>query len=760
MAISDLVNSASSAIGSAKDAVNSVKDTIGSAASGLNITNKTDQSKSIESIDATFDREWLKSTFILKDEDIVIGDEYSKWIRKNRYISSADFKFTSTAPGMNMAVNPKPQFTRYADPRVQGKIGGRPSIDSLSNALTVGTQGYSTGLGMGRYYSEAFDDNQQRIFLRFGVPKYIPLLLWIYKSFDVDKVVLQNRGVITSTLLTAIGVVAKIFAIMTAPLLAFGMFAANVITQSSRFYSVKDTMYTYWCTVENILNQMAARRTMIPHVLQDYTFRLDSRVGTEQRPTKKFLEGISEILPDVINPETGRISVFSLALRSQAAFNRMKQADLERNQSQTISSDFKGYPETGDDTHDTYFTNKKGEATWFTKNLFERAYKLLVDNNKDNEVNLDQDNTTNQSSLMDFDPTYTDENGKILSPKVDKNNPEDSVEKQIIANAEKKKSQWDKYKEYMMSELSEGAAFAVFNVEYTGSIGESFSNSFGSNPLESTFNSISSKARNLTDLMSSAANIPVVGDAMKFATDAGAEILSEASFGLANPLLALAYGVNITMPKVWESSSATLPRASYKMKLISPYGNSYSQLFNIYLPMAMILAGSLPRSTGATSYTYPFFCQLFDRGRTNIQLGMIESVSFTRGTSNLGFSRAGHPNAIDVDLSIANLDEIIAVDVSQSGVLGKALDALSPDFSDSPFVSYLNTITAVDVYTQVYRIPMLRLKLAERIATLKSVVNPDPAAFAAMTVQNFPGFGFARNILGENARALQDLTMR
>ena len=77
MAISDLVNSASSAIGSAKDAVNSVKDTIGSAASGLNITNKTDQSKSIESIDATFDREWLKSTFILKDEDIVIGDEYS-----------------------------------------------------------------------------------------------------------------------------------------------------------------------------------------------------------------------------------------------------------------------------------------------------------------------------------------------------------------------------------------------------------------------------------------------------------------------------------------------------------------------------------------------------------------------------------------------------------------------------------------------------------------------------------------------------------
>ena len=75
-------------------------------------------------------------------------------------------------------------------------------------------------------------------------------------------------------------------------------------------------------------------------------------------------------------------------------------------------------------------------------------------------------------------------------------------------------------------------------------------------------------------------------------------------------------------------------------------------------------------------------------------------------------------------------------------------------------MSYLNTITAVDVYTQIYRIPMLRLKLAERIATLKSVVNPDPAAFAAMTVQNFPGLGFAKNILGDNHLALQDITMR
>lgn len=722
------------------------------------ITTKTDQSRFIESIDSTFDREWMKSSFILKDEDIVIGDEYSQWVKKNRYISSADFKFTSTAPGMNMAVNPKPQFTRYADIRVPGKVKGRPELCSVDQSPN------QYGLGMGRYYSEAIDDNAQRIYLRFGVPKYIPLFFWIYKSFDIDKVVLQNRGVITSSIITGIGIVAKVFAIVAAPLLAFSIFAANVIIQSSRFYSVRETMYVYWSVVENILNQMVARRTMIPHVLQDFTFRLDSRIGTQQKPTEEFIRGIDALLPGVVHPETGRISVFAIALKAQSEFNKMKRADVERNANRTLASDFTGYPENGSTTHDTYFTNRQGEESFFTKYLFRKAYDLLISGNKDQKVNLekgtDGNNTTNQASLISFDPTLTNENGDILDITTDPNNPQDSVEARVIANAKRKKEGWGKYREYIMAELTEGGAFAVFNVEYTGSIGESFSNSFGSNPIESTFNSISANARNLTNLMSSALSIPVVGDAMKFAADTGAKILSEVSFGLANPLLALAYGVNITMPKVWESSAATLPRANYKLKLISPYGNAYSQLFNIYLPMAMILAGSLPRSTGATSYTYPFFCQLFDRGRTNIQLGMIESVSFTRGTSNLGFSRAGHPNAIDVDLSIANLDEIIAVDVSQAGFISKAFDALSPDFSDSPFVSYLNSITAVDVYTQIYRIPMLRLKLAERIATLKSVINPDPAAFAAFTVQNFPGAGFARKFLRDNARALDNLTMR
>ena len=713
----------------------------------------SDPNKITDERDTIFDSSWMKTTFIISDTDIVTGDEYSKWVRKNRYFSTADLKFTSTSPGMNMSVNPKPQFTRYADPRVAGKIKSRPKV-------TVGTTTHTAGLGQGRYYSEAIDDNQQRIYLRFGVAKYMPLPFWIYKSFNIDRVILQNRGVITSSLLTGIGLVAKFYAFAAAPLLALGMYAMNVVVQSSRFYSVKDTMYVYWCTVENILNSMTVRRTMVPQTAKAWTFKTDNTMGREQKVTQNFLNSMNSMIPDLVDKETGRISVFAIALRAQAAFNKMKHDDYLKTKDKTATDDWTGYQETGATSHDTYLENKKGNTSFFTKYLFDTAYNLLIKDNAEQQIDTEDKEKASKATIIDFDTTYLQSDGTPIDTKEDPNNPKDSIEQRVIDSAKAKKSKLDKYGEYMMAELSEGGAFAVFSVDNSGSVGESFSNSFGANPMESMFNSLSAKSRNISDFLSSATSIPVVGDAMKLAADAGAKILSEASFGIANPLLALAYGVNITAPKVWESSSSTLPRASYKLKLISPYGNAYSQLFNIYLPMAMIMAGALPRSTGRSSYTSPFFCQLFDRGHVNISLGCIENVSFTRGTSNLAFSKNGHPNAIDVDISIANLDEVVSVDVSDSGVIGKALQLLDPDYSDTPFTTYINTVTAVDVYTQIYMIPNVRLKFAERYAQFKAAVNPDPAAYAAMTVNTVPGLGLAKAVLGDNTAAMQDLINR
>lgn len=717
----------------------------------MSFTLKSNPEKKTDPLSMTVDSEWLKSTFIIKDSDTVSGNEYATYIKKNRYYSTADTKFTCTSPGMNIAVNPKPQYTRYADPRSKGRLLNRPDV-------TINTRGHPFGLGMGAYYSEAFDDNQQRIYLRFGVPQYMPLLTWIYKSFDVDKVILHNRGIITGTFLEGVNIISKLFAFTASPLLAIGMTAIGAYAKGSRFYTVKETMYVYWATVENILNQMVVRRTMVPHLLQDYTYKIDNSIGREQKVNGGFVAALNALIPDVIDASTGRISVFALALRSQAAFNRMTKEDYEANKEKNLSEDFTGYQLTGQPSHDTYFTNREGNPSVFTKLLMEKAYSMFMADNPDEQVPLlEETGSTTQQGLINNDPAYTDASGRPVSIAPDPNNPQDSVDARLAANAEAKRETMTKYGEYLMAEFTEGGAFAVFNVDSSGSVGEQFSSSFGSNPIESTFNSISAKTRNLGNLLSSATDIPVVGDVMKLAADAGATILSNATFGLANPLLALAYGVNISMPKVWESSSAQLPKASYKIKLMSPYGNAYSQLFNIYLPLAMILAGSLPRSTGGSSYTAPYSCQLFDRGRVNSRLCMISSVSITRGTSNLPFTRNGHPNAIDVDISIDNMDEVLSVDVESSGVISKVLNVFS-DSADTPLKDYLNTITGVDVYTQIYRIPMLRLKIAD--AQMRMGMLTDSAALAAFTVDKIPLSSLGTALFGNNQAALQDLIGR
>lgn len=780
------------------------------------VNTKADPDRVTSNTDTFFDRDWLKSTFMISDEDALKDGEYGKWIRANRYASSADMKFTSTTPGMSIACNPKPQFTRYADIRNRGKLYSRPE------QITTATTGHQFGLGMGRYYSEAIDDNQQRIFMRFGSPQYMSMLMWITASFDVHKAALQNRGVITSVLLDAINITTKLFTIFVAPVLTLGKVVFNAILQPGKFVSVRDNMYVYWATVENLMNSFVVRRTMVPFfesaprpgnetvedeswiqkglnyvksaagvpdvvadaavdLLGDMTARADNTMNQEMRPTPGFVRSLNEIIPDVIDPSTGRIRINAIALRAQAAFNRMLSDDARRADEVNVSRDFTGYPITGEVGHDTYFTNKHGEATTFVKWIFGKGYDWFV-------ATEGEEDDLNPS--VTYNPIYTGPDNQPLDPTLEEPpeeeptpdsdvptvdddedsrdgdvgsevDPDVNREKRIEANKKKKKASLDSFGEFFFAELTEGAAFAVFNVNSTGSIGESFSNSVANNPIESVFNSLSSKARNIMNNLKHVTNVPLVGDALGFLGDAAAVTMSNATLGLANPLLALAYGANISLPKQWESSSASLPKASYSLKLTSPYGNAYSQLFNIYLPLSMIMAGALPKKTGLDSYTSPFVCQLYDRGRVNIPLGIIDSFSVTRGTSNLAFTRGGHPNAIDVDFSVLDLNEIIAVDISSNGLLTRLVEIFDVNVADDAFTNYANTIAGVDVYNMYYKVPAARLKLAERTMALKAITNPHPADLAAFTVNNIPLIGpIGKAIFGHSAATHIDVTKR
>jgi hypothetical protein len=111
-----------------------------------------------------------------------------------------------------------------------------------------------------------------------------------------------------------------------------------------------------------------------------------------------------------------------------------------------------------------------------------------------------------------------------------------------------------------------------------------------------------------------------------------------------------------------QSSAAQEPSASTG---VSPYGNPVSQIINLYIPLAMLLAGALPLAKGRQSYTPPFICEVYDRGRCQSPLAIIDSLSVTRGTGNLGFTNEGRALGIDVTFTVADLSSLVYLPISQ-----------------------------------------------------------------------------------------------
>jgi hypothetical protein len=729
----------------------------------INIDFKTSYGDIKLPVDQYLDDEWLKSTFILGDGELKSNENsYQIYLIKNRYRTTADYKFTSSAPGMNLSCNPRPQFTRYADLRSKGKLNSRQRVSVLPNSLPN-----KFGYGMGRYYSRAIDDNAQRIYMTFGVQEYTPITSWLKNSFDVKRIILMNRGMFMSTLLSGISLVASLFAVAASGFfIGIGLIAIDKLTMSSRFYKVSPQMHLYWATVEEIVNQLFAKRTLLPNTnmpLLTLT-KTDNNINNVMSTSGDVMASMHELLPDIVFNDRGRISIFALALKAQSAFNTALKADYDKNNENPTSLDFLDYPlkpnEDGQISHDTYFTNANSKPN-FVSILFDRAAKALDVYKTGPGTEEEQEK---RSAMTNFNPIAIDpETGEPVPT------PDDPQELDAAyqANIDKNQSGWQAFKESLLSTLTDGAMFAVFTVDSTGSVGESFSNSFGENPLQSTINGFSSKVRSFKNTIGAAVEgVTQVVDAatgglatgaIRAVTDMASAAASGATFGLANPVLGILYGANFELPKIWESSSSSLPRASYKMRLFSPYGNAYSQLFNLYVPLGMILAGALPRGTGSQSYTSPFFCQLFDRGRVQIQVGMIESLSVTRGVSNLAFTKKGQTNAIDVDFSVANLDNILFSDVATAGI-GDPISrtvykVLNPIEKDNAFTDYMAVIAGLDVYNQIYYVPKLRLKLAESLNSMSAI--SDPAAYGSFLGSKV---SFISYLLGNNGKVAGQLT--
>ena len=653
------------------------------------------------------DSSWAKSSFLVSDSallnDNVTPNKSLLDDVANKYWSSANAKFTDTRIGGNTAVNARPQFNRYADIRIKGRFAGR-------NDVTVGNM--TGNYGMGRYYSEAIDDNAQTVYLRFGVPQYNSLVSFFSNAFNPGVASLVNTGRAKGWIYEASVVLGTVFTAVAFPVLTMTVVGTRLLTKffsraTSKFYTMKPTMFLYWAAVDMMVNSIVVNRGLMPKFPGGDNST--QRIGDPFKYDSQFIDEIHKAMPNIFNSQ-GRVDVFAVALRAQRMANQAFLKEYEELDSGTASN-FLGYVnDNNSTTRATQYVDNNGDKT---------LVGLLAEAGKVQHwfgIPNDSEQTITSSS-----------------PKIDP-----ITGKPIAGISEDQSSEdigWaEDFVKYLDSEMSQGGAFAVFKVDYTGATNESFSNTTMESDISNKLNSAASTARQLKFSIAEGnigdgAVASFIETAASSVKDLMQGALSGITLGLADGVMAVLSGNYYDIPKTWQSSSASLPRASYSIKLVSPYGNPISQLQNIYIPFCMLLAGVLPRSTGKQTYGPPFLCQVFDRGRCQIQLGMIESMSITRGTTNLGFTKKGQALGINVSFNVVDLSSIMHMPMG-TGTIWEFIKStvgtsqLTNMDEDNIFMDYMAVVSGLDIYNQIYPLPRARLQAARMYMTAGKYSSP------------------------------------
>lgn len=789
------------------------------------------------------DADWVRSRFMAPSYDLEEIDA------SNRFFSSSGWKFGSTRMGHNMAINPRPQFTRFADIKGNNRSSNFPSelLDSNGKIMDRpkngdGVEFYSIyddvevrmkppadakedhGYGMGRYYSEAIDDNATTVYLQFGLPKFNSLINYFTRAIDAHDNMVANYGrvPIGYKIGAFLGgyIMFCAFPLMTILIWTTKAIFDFVASGPFNFYYMQPAMTQYWATVNVVLSQLATELGILSPRLDlvnmDNSKDTADKIGTPTMLYKEDIKDLAKYMPKLIDSWTGNIDVFSVAGMSQHLANRMAQQEYEQfeymqqaleNGYQIKPGTIKGFVETNSTRSYKKFPSGDLFAEANVKCSLYYLIKLVTSKNGSPKPDSIKDKDTykalSDDEKKDFDKRYDavvnamkvdqryhnrDKDGNevrrkgvgMYSYEVDATgrpivsreegtdtetepNPNDDAavtnkainmtaeeqaeaeklkadeakSKGVTVNTEYAGMNSDDYGRYSAlndddeslkakfsnwisniadmfdSGMRDGGNYAIFHVDYQGSQSESVSNSVSDIETGGLINSVSQASRNMKFNLSGG---NLLGDMQKeiitqIATFAQGAVESM-SYGFSNVVRTLMGGAMVDIPKKWDDSDISLPSITYNITLACPYGNVFSQIQNIYLPLSMLIAGAFPLATGKASYTSPFLCSVFNKGVQDIPLGMITSLSINRGTGNMGFSRYKKALQYEVSFQVTDFSTLITAPIKAS-----AMDEIF-NFSmddDTPFGRYMGVIASRDLYANKYLAPRLKKKASRML---------------------------------------------
>ena len=215
----------------------------------------------------------------------------------------------------------------------------------------------------------------------------------------------------------------------------------------------------------------------------------------------------------------------------------------------------------------------------------------------------------------------------------------------------------------------------VFYLDGLTSITEGFSNDTTESSLASQINGFSDTAKEIRYLFGSKGNTAAE------LVNSGASITSQISESMSSSLTnvfggivgsissngvnTLLNGGKIIFPEMWSNSSYD-KSYTIDIKLRSPDHDNLSIFLNVLKPYCKILALVMPRQTTVDSsgdpngYSSPFLVKAYCKGMFNIDMGMITSLSVTKG-AECCWNDDGLPTQIDISIEIKDLYRHLAM---------------------------------------------------------------------------------------------------
>ena len=555
----------------------------------------------------------------------------------------------------SICLNPAPQYTSWADLPVKGI---NPFIE-----------------GQGRFYSEQ-EDFEQMVHFRMGVPAFTPMTYFFGPRgfYDTKAGIVARTGrapKVSFTIGQAVGKVVPFlipginlkFAIAWTLLPLMGeMWGFITNRPRHRYYYSKPAMVNYWSMVDNIFNGIMVKEGIIdafaPKMKEGQRYDDESATQAYDRLDSGMNQAMAELMPGIWR-ESGGVDVYAYATR--ATRNQIRATEVINN------------------------SNSWTDAVKEAKNSGQSFRSAAI-----------------MGTLYNLIDKFSVSEGGKPRDEDDEEKPEMDEDVEVSGKSS-----------FVKEAFRDGGDWITLRVNHTGTASDSFNNSTGESELQPLINGATAAIRSKTFALAGG-NIAAPVNEMLDALKQGAQgIASGMGLDALNGVLS---GIGYAdLPHEWKDATTDLHSLSYKIQLRADAADPISRAFQLWLPFSCILAMTASQAVGKAAYTSPFLIEVYDRGRGQSTLCMVESCSFERGVGNVGWTEDGSPLGIDITLNLVRLDKILYVPINNNPSLFSA---------DSKFEEYLNVLAGQSLMDQYYFTRRAKFRWSRKMTSFRRYTSP------------------------------------